>query len=126
MWDTRSAYLTNYDGDTVTYESDLGRHIRHEADVRLLGVFAPELRQPGGAECRQFVRSWHETRVRGRRWPFLVVTALVWAGDPDRAEAKKTLDRYVATVTCIETNEVLNLAVAEFIRANGYTGGTGS
>lgn len=126
MWDTRSAYLSNHDGDTVTYASDLGRRIRHQADIRLLGVFAPELTQPGGPECRDFVRAWHVDRVRGRRWPFLVVTSLVWAGDPDRAEAKKTLDRYVATVTCIETNEVLNLAVQDFVTRNGFGGGVGA
>lgn len=126
MWDNRSAYLGNHDGDTVTYRSDMGRRIYHEADVRLLGVFAPELSQPGGPETRAFVAQWHADRVAGKKWPFLVTTTLVRAADPDASEAKKTLDRYVATVTCVATNESLNLAVAAFVTAGGYSGGIGA
>ena len=30
MWDTRSAYLSNHDGDTVTYLSDLAVSVSHQ------------------------------------------------------------------------------------------------
>lgn len=126
MWDTRSAYLDNHDGDTVTYLSDMGRSIRHEAAHRLAGVFAPELAQPGGPECREYVRQWHLDRIGGRRWPFLVTTRLVRAGDPDLSHENKTLDRFVSDVICMATGESLNLATSTFIAANGYGGGIGA
>lgn len=122
MWDNRSSYVSNHDGDTITYLSDMGRRIFNQEDIRLLGVWAPELKDKGGIEVRNFVKDWHEMRKGNRRWPFLVTTVLVWPGT-DKAEAKKTLDRYVATVLCIETNESLNLAVIEFVRKNGYGSG---
>lgn len=126
MWDNRSAFVSNHDGDTVTYLSDMGRRIHNEAEVRLLGVWAPELSQPGGPETKAFVEKWHQDRAGGHRWPFLVVTMLVRAQDPDTSEAKKTLDRLVAVVTCVATNESLNLAVTDFVAARGYGGGIGS
>lgn len=126
MWDTRSQYVSNHDGDTVTYMSDLGRRVHNEAEIRLLGVFAPELSQPGGIECRKFVQDWHWQREQGHTWPFLVVTTQVWASDIDRASEKKTLARYIGTVTCIATNESLNVAISEYVRVNGWGGGIGA
>ena len=126
MWDNRSSYVSNHDGDTVTYLSDMGRKIYNQAEVRLLGVWAPELKEVGGLAVKDFVRDWHEER-RGRlKWPFLVTTTLVYAQDPDAAEVKKTLDRLIATVTCIATNECLNIAVSEYVAKQGFTGGIGS
>lgn len=123
MWDARSGYLSNHDGDTVTYVSDLGRWIRHEADIRLLGVYAPELSQPGGKETRDFVAQWHADRVKGLRWPFMVTTALVHAGTPDLSEAKLSLTRFMGTVVSIATGETLNVDVAAYVAAQGF--GTG-
>lgn len=126
MWDTRSSYVGNHDGDTVTYLSDMGRRIFHQADHRLLGVWAPELSEPGGMDVRDFVAEWHQIRIAKKKWPFLVTTTLVRASDVDTAEAKKTLDRYVSTVTCIATNESLNVMVQQYIERMGYSGGIGS
>jgi hypothetical protein len=122
MWDNRSQYIANFDGDTVTYQSDMGRRIYHQADIRLLGVSAPEItkREKGAKETKEFVQAWHQMRMANKRWPFLVTTTLVWPADPDRSEAKTTLERYVATVICLETNESLNAAVAQFIKDHGY------
>jgi hypothetical protein len=128
MWDTRSAYIDNHDGDTVTYLSDLGRDVRHQADVRLAQVFAPEVEpmQPGGAECRAFVRQWHLDRIGGKHWPFLVTTRLVRPTDPDLAHERMTLARFVGDVICIATGESLNDAINTFIATNGYGGGIGA
>lgn len=126
MWDSRSAYVDNHDGDTVTYLSDLGRSVRHEAAHRLAGVFAPELSQPGGSETREMVRQWHADRTQGHRWPFLVTTRLVRAGDPDLSHENKTLDRFVSDVICMATGEPLNAAVIAFVAARGYGGGIGA
>lgn len=126
MWDNRSKYLINYDGDTVTYLSDMGRKIYNEANHRLLGVWAPEIGQPGSMETKEFVRAWHMDRMNGHKWPFLVTTTLVHATDPYESEVKKTIDRLISIVTCIETNEVLNFAVQKFVTDSGYGGGIGA
>ena len=125
MWDARSQYLANHDGDTVTYLSDLGRWVRHQADIRLENVFAPELSQPGGADVADFVTHWHLTRMSNFHWPFLVTTSLVRAKTPDVSESKLSLARFVGQVTCIATGESLNQAVNDFVAANGYVRGTG-
>jgi endonuclease YncB( thermonuclease family) len=123
MWDNRSLFIDNHDGDTITYRSDMGRRIYSEAEIRLLGVRAPELSQPGGKETREFVTRWHMDRVRGKRWPFMVTTTVTYIKDPDQSEAKKTLERFLAVVTCIETNENLNVMVQDFVNASGYAPG---
>lgn len=46
------------DGDTIVLDIDLGLSVwRHDLRIRLAGVKAPELRQPGGKESREFLAS---------------------------------------------------------------------
>lgn len=123
MWDKRARYIKNHDGDTVTVLLDQGYRDTKELEVRLLGVYAPELRQPGGKECREFVNNWFTVSDPNFvRWPFVVTTARMKVADREQ----KTLDRYVATITTIDGSKNLNAEVAEFIHKNKYGGGSGS
>lgn len=116
-------YLDNYDGDTVKVILDQGFSDTKQVDIRLLGVYAPELSQPGGKEVRDFVTEWfmkngHEIA----KWKFVVTTARMKVADREQ----KTLDRYVATITNLDGTANLNLEVMAFVMANGYLGGVGS
>lgn len=121
MWDRRAEYLENHDGDTVRMNLDQGFGDTKLVDVRLMGVFAPELREPGGPECRAFVEAWFQSRLAGR-WSFVVTTARMKVADREQ----KTLDRYVGTITSLDGTDNLNLEVMAFIVSKGYSGGIGS
>ena len=47
--------IDNHDGDTVTVDIDLGHRIRTTDAIRVRGINAPELSQPGGKEARDFL-----------------------------------------------------------------------
>lgn len=119
MWDKRAQLVSVYDGDTLTMVLDQGFGDSKEIDVRLLGVFAPELRQPGGRETRQFVVDWLAYRAGAVKWPWLVVTSRT--ADHETT----TFARYVATVSTLDGTQTLNTAVTAFVRAQGYGGGVG-
>lgn len=54
----RALVVDVHDGDTVTLNVDLGMYVQmRNQKVRLLGVMAPELRQPLGIEARDYLRS---------------------------------------------------------------------
>jgi endonuclease YncB( thermonuclease family) len=92
------AYLTrSHDGDSFWLMCDAAGDLRWEPELRLTGVRAPELRQPGGIETRDFVNAWFagHTAASIRRWPFWVETLLTSAYEP---EMKTTFRRYLATV----------------------------
>lgn len=52
----RATVISNHDGDTITLEIDLGRRTYTVDSIRLLGINAPELSEPGGKEARDFLR----------------------------------------------------------------------
>jgi len=52
----RAVVLRVVDGDTVHAEIDLGLETCRRVKLRLLGVYAPELREPGGPEARDYLR----------------------------------------------------------------------
>lgn len=123
MWDRRSEYLENHDGDTIKMTLDQGFGDTKLVDIRLLGVFAPELKQVGGIECQAFVQEWFKAHaVKGTRWGFVTTTARMKITDREQ----KTLDRYVGIVTSLDGTENLNLAIMQFIAANKYSSGIGS
>jgi endonuclease YncB( thermonuclease family) len=109
-----------YDGDTLWLCTDQGDWYRKVRDIRLENVFAPELKQVGGPECRRFVIDWL-ARYGFGRWPYSVDTLQTSTGNDIR-----TFNRYVCQVWNSDRTESLNLAVTEYIRQNGYPGGTGS
>lgn len=124
MWDRRAEYLSNYDGDTVKVTLDQGFGDTKTIDVRLFGVYAPEIREPGGIECRDFLNSWFKSQsiLTVSRWSFIVTTALMKVADREQ----KSLDRYLGTITSLSGTRNLNLEIMQFIVSKGYGGGTGS
>lgn len=123
MWDRRAEYLENHDGDTVKMVIDQGFGDTKLMEIRLFGVFAPELKQVGGPECQDFVKYWLESRVTaGRRWNFVVTTTRMKVADREQ----KTLDRYVGVITSLDGTDNLNLEIMNYIKSKGYAGGTGS
>lgn len=122
MWDKRSRLVTVHDGDTVTMTLDQGFGATQTIKVRLLGVWAPELKDPGGKETKAFVDEWFN-KFAGNTlstWPWLVVTART------ADHEAQTFDRYVCTVSTLDGTQSLNTAVMDFIQRNGYGGGTGA
>ena len=122
MWDRRAQILDVHDGDTLHAVLDQGFGDSKEITVRLLGVWAPELSQPGGPETRAFVKAWLDTHSAAPDGLVVVTTARTPRSDKEVV----TLSRYVATVTSMDGTENLNLAIMEFVRQRGYGGGTGS
>lgn len=106
-----------HDGDTLWLETDRGDWLRKVLDVRLRGVRAPELSQPGGVECRGFVIDWLDRWGDGR-WPFWV--------DSYRTTSYrdvKSLERFVCDVWNRDRSRCLNFEVQSFIDAQGFPPG---
>lgn len=95
MWDYRAALIRVIDGDTLVLLIDQGFGGRQEEHIRLLGVSAPELRQPGGVEARQYTLDWCSQLPPGR-WPLKLATAPNTNNDPDE---RRTLTRYLGVVS---------------------------
>lgn len=122
MWDKRAEYLSNHDGDNAKMILDQGYGDTKLLEVRLLGVYAPELDQTGGPECQEFVSEWfiaHNPSMT--RWGYIVTTSRMKRTDKEQM----TLNRYVGVVTNMANTSTLNAEVAEFIHANGYSRGIG-
>lgn len=104
-----------YDGDTLKdVEVDLGFRTYIRGDIRLLGVWAPELKMVGGIEARDFVQAWiDEARLYVGKWPFVMRTVkkdTQLGGDLD------SLSRYLGVVYRELDNQCLN----EILIAKGY------
>lgn len=110
-----------HDGDSLWTQTDRGDRDQSAWLIRLKGVFAPELGQPGGPECRAFVVAWLADHHDGTDWPFLLETFRTPRSDVD----VRTLSRRVGVLTS-EQGVSLNPAVQTFVTANGYSGGVGS
>lgn len=119
LW--RISPLETHDGDTVRVSVDRGIEESAVWSVRLKDVFAPELSQPGGPECRAFVSAWLIANGDGTAWPFLLETFRTPRSDAE----VMTLSRYVGRLTSA-SGTCLNDAVQAFITAQGYAGGTGA
>ena len=121
MWDKRAKVLSNHDGDTLTMLLDQGFGQTTEIQVRLLGVFAPELSQIGGKECQAFVSDWVEKNSFGYKWPFIVTTIRGVRSDKETV----TLARFVAIVETIDHHSNLNADIQAYVLECGYVGGIG-
>ena len=124
MWDKRAFVTSVHDGDTITATLDQGfGDLKEDMHVRLLGVYAPELKQPGGPETRQFVVDWlARYAMVPLRFPFVVTTAR----GPRSDQEITTFERYVAVVESLDRSHNLNMDVQAFITAQGYPGGIGT
>lgn len=95
MWEYRAALIRVIDGDTLVALADTGFGGRQEEHIRLAGVSAPELTEPGGPEARMFVIDW-AIRLARAQWPLLIRTQPNTNPEPTE---RRTLVRYLATVT---------------------------
>lgn len=112
MWEYRAACLHVIDGDTIRVLADTGFGGRHEIDVRLLGVSAPELGQPGGAEAKAFVATWIGPHSTDLRWPLLIKTSITTTPEP--AE-RRSFIRYLADVYDLATGASLNVTLRDYL-----------
>lgn len=117
------------DGDTVLMILDQGLGSHQEESIRLAGVWAPELSQPGGREAATFVRMCFEevverAAVRGQRWPFVVKTVQVAARE---SRERRSFVRYLASVYALDTGHCLNEEIVGFLAQHPeWGGGTGA
>lgn len=119
--DPREGIETVHDADTVYLTTDQGDAWRHVRKCRLQDVYAPELKDPGGPECRQFVLDWvHRWELSGLKWPFSVDTVT-----NTKYWDVKTLDRYVCVVWNADRTQQLNSTIQKFITDNKYGSGIG-
>ena len=119
LW--RIKVLEVHDGDTANRVL-VDRGIEESAiwSVRLLDVYAPELSQPGGTACRDYVSGWVSKHGDGTDWPLLLETFRT-----PRSDAQvETLSRYVGGITAAD-GACLNADVQAFITASGYSPGIG-
>jgi hypothetical protein len=114
MWEYRARLINVHDGDTVTLEMDTGFGGRQQEAIRLLGVFAPELSQPGGNETRDFVVAWMRVvNIIGTMWPLLVTTLPTLTSEPTE---RQSFTRYIGSISDIQNHAVqLNTAVNAFL-----------
>lgn len=122
MWDRRAKLISVHDGDTVRVVLDQGFYDTKEINVRLLNVFAPELKQAGGADVRDFVHSWFNQLTPYSGWNFIVTTTRLKTADKEDT----SFDRYVGTITSLDGTRNLNMDVQAYVTVKGYPGGTGS
>jgi hypothetical protein len=104
-----------HDGDTVKLLIDQGFEGRAEKWIRLAGVSAPEISEPGGSTCRAFVIGWLDKRAQvpggpppvlsRLRWPLRVVTDKTQAIEPIQVQS---FTRYVGWIYDLATGESLN------------------
>lgn len=83
MYEYAAKILSVHDGDTCTALVDLGFRISQEMPLRLNGINAPELSQPGGKEARDHLRAM----IDGKS--VVILTA---------KDKKEKYGRYLATI----------------------------
>jgi hypothetical protein len=114
LWTYRAALLEVTDGDTLRVLLDTGFHGRQQEDLRLVDVWAPELRDEGGPEAQQFVTAWMGSLVPTLRWPLLVATSPNTNPEP---EERRTFTRYVADVWDVNQTRHLNADLRTYLGA---------
>lgn len=115
--------LPVHDGDTAWLEWNTGRRNMALVDNRFYNVFAPELTQDGGPDCRQFVVDWlaHQAAATKTLWPFMVDAVL----DANGHEIE-TLGRTVVIVRNSAGTAILNDDMSSYIDLHGYPRGKGA
>jgi hypothetical protein len=108
MWTYRASLLEILDGDTLRLLVDTGFYARHRIDLRLLDVSAPELRDPGGPETRDFVQAWYYQLNLDLEWPMLIHTQTTKLIEPSE---KQSFTRYIGDIHNITNGDHLNAQV---------------
>jgi len=104
-----------HDGDTGWLLADRGLDgTVTPIDVRLDGVWAPELKDKGGPECLFELKKWIVERAI-YKWPFWVETTMLANNDKE----KKTFNRYLGIVRT-PFGESLNDHMNWYINEGGW------
>lgn len=72
LWRFRAATIRVIDGDGLVVLADCGFYGRHEVNVRIADLHAPELNEPGGKEAK--ARLENAVGWFGAGWPLRVAT----------------------------------------------------
>lgn len=107
-----------HDGDSFWMEYDAGCTGRMEPELRLVDVYMPELKEPGGPEMRQVALDWFARSDHTLTWPFWISTVMTKVREPGQ---RMTFTRYLATVWRFDgrfivgpsVNQVVNEVLAE-------------
>ena len=101
---------------------ELTLDVRHEAEIRLDGVHAPELVQAGGIETREYVSGWMAAHMaKDRTWPFWVEVVMTTTYEP---AMRQSFTRYVGTLWPFDQRNQAVLSLAHnMAQENGLTAG---
>lgn len=103
-----------HDGDTLKVDIDLGfRIILRGVDLRLQGVYAPELKEPGGLRARDQLRAIIPVGAK------ITLQTLRSKGGLETT----TFQRYVARIWVADAN--VNEAINTWLVAENLVGGAG-
>ena len=109
----RGTVLDVHDGDTVTARIELGFNVSIVAQLRLKDVYAPELREEHGQDCRFKLLELLPTNSN----------VFITTFETKKGTAIKTFDRYVAVVSL--GREPINSQMIKWLEQKKLTGGAG-
>jgi endonuclease YncB( thermonuclease family) len=96
MYEYRAVMVQVHDGDTVTFEIDLGFSIFSRHAVRFAGINSPELATQEGKVSASWLSQWFSDNPG----PYVLRTT--------KNKETEKYGRYLATVTSIKTGRVAN------------------
>lgn len=96
-WTFPAKFRRVIDGDTIEMVIDLGFYIEHRIRVRVLDLYAPEVRgeeRPQGLAAKALAEQWFAESDQDSEWPFFVTTAKGrsfnrWVGSIERADTEE-------------------------------------
>lgn len=103
-----------HDADTVKIETDSGYGGREEHDLRLLGCWMPELRDPGGHQMRQVLVDWFAA-APALTWPLWVDPVQTTVREPGQ---RMTFARYLCVVWHFDGRDIVGAPLNEVLNAH--------
>jgi endonuclease YncB( thermonuclease family) len=94
MYEYGAQLVRTYDGDTATFDVDLGFSIYSRHSIRFAGIDAPELDTPEGKVAREWIREWFVSNPV----PYVLRTT----------KSRDKYGRYLATITSSATGRIAN------------------
>lgn len=96
MYDYNATLLEVHDGDTATFDVDLGFSIHSHHAIRFAGINAPELATPAGKVALVWIMQWFADNPG----PYVLRT--------NKSRETEKYGRYLATITSSITGRVAN------------------